>query len=254
MRSVRKYSQFDSDCIVLFPVWSIFVIYRLTIVLALPVLRFCALTMRLKPSVWTTSAKWRRSSPSLPQNRRSILNTKSARATWTALASTPTAVTCPAAVPPLQFIPITAENGVGTAVNEAFAEQYQIDYSECAAVLCPAVYCNDTEFSTTCNSAGMCEIVKKDDELPSICSDGSFPVNCFVDPCSVAPPCASNLDAKCRADYCGAIFYQLTRLFGFLKALKAAATTNMWTRMAKLLIAAQRLLRAPVRSKTIKII
>ncbi|MBT8342871.1 MAG: hypothetical protein HKP58_13730 [Desulfatitalea sp.] len=33
-----------------------------------------------------------------------------------------------------------------------------------------------------------------------ICADGSRPVNCFVDPCEVAPDCP---DGKCQANYCG---------------------------------------------------
>lgn len=104
-------------------------------------------------------------------------------------------------------------------MNSAFAEQYQIDYSDCATVLCPAIYCNDTQYSTTCNAEGMCEVVKKDGEQPFLCDDGSNPVNCFVDPCTVAPKCEAHPEATCRADYCGMETY-LQRSSCSLKSLR----------------------------------
>ena len=47
-------------------------------------------------------------------------------------------------------------------------------------------------------------------EATSTCPVGKEEVHCFVDPCSTAAKCESNLSAKCKANYCGgcnAIFY-----------------------------------------------
>ena len=38
--------------------------------------------------------------------------------------------------------------------------------------------------------------------FPPVCADGSNPVNCLVDPCTVER-CHGHPDAKCVADYCG---------------------------------------------------
>ena len=43
-------------------------------------------------------------------------------------------------------------------------------------------------------------------ESISISSECEMPVNCFVDPCSVAPPCESNATVECVANYCGGCY------------------------------------------------
>ncbi|KAL6066238.1 Bowman-Birk type wound-induced proteinase inhibitor WIP1 [Balamuthia mandrillaris] len=45
-------------------------------------------------------------------------------------------------------------------------------------------------------------------KAPELCPDGSFPVQCFINPCDVAPPeeCPEARYAECKPDYCGGCF------------------------------------------------